>query len=217
MKKIGIVCIVTGGLWALLGASLPALAWPSVAAGAVKGESVQAGFVISAPDRDTLLYFPAPLAGKQPIIFAQMPDAAGKPRCCVKIQPKQLVRDFSEAQRLETLLGDRMVAYRLKRKAPHSHNNAKAGDEVMAPVFTGVALAAPNVRSAAHGGLRSAPYAGKRAAVEAHMCYGAEGVNLIAHVGQQPQTMYLPFGYTIEDQPAQVCSEADLKVMTDAR
>lgn len=190
---------------------LPHLAWAGASAKAGVNAD-QAGIVVSGGDEGTMIYLAAP-PNPARSLYLQKPDGKGRASCCTRVSGKQLVRDMTESQRLDAMVGEPQIySYRIAgEKRPLKTLDIEAGSVSVRPVFIGVALSASSAQMGDRAGLRSVNKNGK-ATSSAHLCYGTEGVNLISLIGRQAHRLYLPFGYEVGE-VAPVCSSADLRAM----
>jgi hypothetical protein len=70
--------------------------------------------------------------------------------------------------------------------------------------FIGIAMSAPSVSSAGPYGVQG-KYKGK--VTHARLCFGTEGINLIAKTRHEYRALYMSTGYGIDEQPK--CTKAD--------
>ncbi|QIL79708.1 hypothetical protein G7047_07170 [Diaphorobacter sp. HDW4A] len=153
------------------------------------------GIVSVNEDGAARLHFTKPLPPDQPV-FLQLPAGKGKFKCCVKVSRNDLKELREPVAEISGDGGDAPVGYELKHR-------------LKGPFDVGYDAIAVSAKQASETGPYGLKASNGRTAMRAHLCYGTEGVNLIAKSEGKAQTLYRSFGYETQVKPQ--CNAADLK------
>ncbi|MBF5005918.1 hypothetical protein [Diaphorobacter caeni] len=178
------------------GACIAALGLVSISASMSASAQVVPGIVSVSEDGAAQLHFTKPLPPDQPV-FIQLPAGKkGQFKCCVKVDRDELTELPQPSESISGGCGDAPVGYALKHRLK---GKFEVGYDAIAVSAKQASATGPYALKASTG----------RTAMRAHLCYGTEGVNLIAKSGRKAQTLYRSFGYEAEVRPQ--CNAADLK------
>lgn len=165
-----------------------------------RASELRAGFVQVLPSGEVRVYFPAGshLEGR---IFLQRPGPSGAAECCRVVDARSLAPvEAGESSVLD--LGDPeqgpSAAYSLTQSTPASPPTG----------FVGIAVAAERVVAARPTRVRAASGAGT---LDARVCFGAEGLHLIAKSNGAYRVLYMGLGYPIDQAPR--CDERYLRII----
>ena len=178
----------------------------SLAAGLAHAAGSLAGLADVDADGTARIYFSRPAPPALPI-FMQWPDARGRLRCCIKIDPQALKKidqqpGADELQVMDPKGMTDIAGYRVTSRLPALPEHADG--------FVSMAVAAGRVTPGGSPYRLRAESNGKKMTVRT--CFGSEGQNLIASEGGEYQLLYISFGYDIDEKPK--CSAADERILS---
>ncbi len=153
------------------------------------------GFVTVDAEGKAQLHFMQELPKGQAIFF-QTPSGKGHFKCCVRVSANDLEK-LPEASPDVMADEDKPIAsYVLKQRL---NGQFRTG-------FTALAVSAQRASSS---GAYAIVANNGRTTTRTRLCYGQEGVNLIARTGREVHTLYRSFDYDIEARPK--CNAEDLR------
>lgn len=128
-------------------------------------------------------------------VFIQTPTKDGKVRCCQRLNRADLQDDLAPSEDVTNIVGNAVSSYVLPWLLA-----GPFGDDG----FIGIAMSAPSVSYAGPYAVRG-KFKGK--VTHARLCFGTEGINLIAKTRHEYRALYMSTGYGIDEQPK--CTKAD--------
>ena len=154
------------------------------------------GFVSVNSEGETFFYFTDALPTGQ-TIFVQMPTVHHKLRCCDRVEASELKPVEQAPDQVIKVGSNEVHKYALQRKL-----TGDFGEDG----FVGIAMSAGKI--VADGAYATKAHTG-RAVTRARLCYGTEGLNLIARRNGKVHVLYMSFGGTVDVQPQ--CTKADTR------
>lgn len=171
-RRLQAACLMLAGLGsACVGAEAPAPA---------------AGFVVITASGKAHLHLSQVLRPGQ-TLWTQWPGRKGQPLCCKKFAASDWAmapQPAGEESAYEVMASGGSPTVRYALKTPPARRP-------LAQTFVGIAVAAPRVQA------RSAVELRAGTALQARLCLGAEGVNLLTRAGSRRSVLYLGLGYSL--------------------
>lgn len=169
--------------------------WLGIALGANALAQPVAGLVRVTQQGQATFFFVDPLPANQDVSI-QTPAANGAGfDCCTRVPRHELKAMDSVPEQVTSGAGRAVASYVLQRPL-----TGQWGDSG----FLGVAMAAPTIL---HGGRYAVLGKEGRKVTRARLCYGVEGLNMIATRGSKVSSLYFAFGVEVDEAPK--CSARD--------
>ena len=177
--------------------------------GLAQAAQPQAGLVERLPDGDVLLYFAQPLDRRQPVFVQRLADG-GRLQCCDRVDARRAKREAKPITDVSGAMDAPIYAYRLRSDKP-----GLGSGQDWEP-YVGVALSAAALAPGAAQacGYRVAPLVTADQKLQAYLCWGQEGVNLLSRSPQGWQRLYFGFHYALTAKPR--CDAQDTQRMLQA-